>query len=107
MCCTEPMHFILPATIMPIFVERAYASSMEWVVSITEDRLRLVVILEITDHMNLLALGSIPVEGSSKNTIGGFPNMAHATDNYLLLPPLKVPDNTPSNCIRSISTSFY
>jgi hypothetical protein len=54
---------------------------MEWVVRITDERLRLVVIFEITDHMNLLAFGSIPVEGSSKNTIGGFPNIAQATDN--------------------------
>lgn len=30
-------------------------------------------ILEITDHMNLRASGSIPVEGSSKKTIEGLP----------------------------------
>ena len=61
-------------------------------VRITEERFLFVVILEITDHMNLLALGSIPVDGSSKNKIGGFPSIAQATDNLRLLPPLKVPE---------------
>jgi hypothetical protein len=46
-----------------------------------------VAILEITFHINLLASGSIPVDGSSKNTIGGFPIIAIATDNFLLFPP--------------------
>jgi len=41
----------------------------------------------MTFHINLRAPGSIPVEGSSKNTIGGFPNMAIATESFLLLPP--------------------
>ena len=44
-------------------------------------------ILDITFHMNLLASGSIPVDGSSRNTIGGLPIIAIATDNFLLLPP--------------------
>ncbi len=43
--------------------------------------------------MNLLAFGSIPVDGSSKNIILGFPIIAIATDNFLLLPPESVPDN--------------
>ena len=42
--------------------------------------------------MNLRASGSIPVEGSSNNTIGGFPNIEIATDNFLLFPP----DNLPA-----------
>jgi len=37
--------------------------------------------------MNLLASGSIPAEGSSKNITGGFPIRARATYNFLLFPP--------------------
>jgi hypothetical protein len=44
----------------------------------------------MTDHINLLAYGSIPADGSSKNIMGGLPNKAIATDNFLLLPPDKV-----------------
>ena len=55
--------------------------------------LRSVATLAITFHMNLLALGSMPVEGSSKKTILGFPIMAIATDSFLLFPPERVPDN--------------
>jgi hypothetical protein len=39
------------------------------------------------DHINLLALGSTPVLGSSKKTIGGFPIIARATESFLLFPP--------------------
>jgi len=49
--------------------------------------------LEITFHINLRALGSIPVEGSSKKMILGFPIMAIATDSFLLFPPDKVPES--------------
>lgn len=42
----------------------------------------------ITFHIYLLARGSIPVEGSSKNTIGGLPIIATASDNLRLFPPL-------------------
>ena len=38
-----------------------------------EDFFLSVEILEITDHMNRRASGSIPVEGSSKKTIEGLP----------------------------------
>ncbi len=48
---------------------------------------------EITDHMNLLEIGSIPVDGSSNNTIDGLPINAIARDNFLLFPPDKVPAN--------------
>ena len=72
---------------MAIFVERASASSIEWVVSMIEDYLRSVAIRDITFHMNLLASGSIPVEGSSKNTMGGLPIIAIATLSFLLFPP--------------------
>jgi hypothetical protein len=37
--------------------------------------------------MNLLAYGSTPVDGSSKNIKGGLPISAIATDNFLLFPP--------------------
>lgn len=57
-----------------------------------DDYLRSVAILEMTFHINLLASGSIPVEGSSKKTIGGFPIIAIATLNFLLFPPDNVPD---------------
>lgn len=44
-------------------------------------------IFEMMFHMNLLAYGSTPVEGSSKKTKGGLPIKAIATDNFLLFPP--------------------
>ena len=53
-------------------------------------------------HKNLLAIGSTPVLGSSKNYILGPPINALLTHNFLLFPP----DNRPaylyiysSNCI--------
>ena len=71
-----------------------------------------VAIYDITFHMNLLALGSIPVEGSSKNKILGFPIMAIATESFLLLPPDKVPESLCSyfykfNCLIFYVTNFY
>ena len=48
---------------------------------------------DITFHMNLLASGSIPVDGSSKKIVFGFPwiknkpKVAIAVDNFLLFPP--------------------
>jgi len=41
-------------------------------------------------HINLFALGSTPVEGSSKKINGGLPIMAIATESFLLLPPERV-----------------
>ena len=41
--------------------------------------------------MNLLASGSIPVEGSSNNTIGGLHKNEIATVNLRLFPPDKRP----------------
>ena len=78
---------------IPNLVDNAYASSIEWVVRITVDCFFSVEILDMTFHINRLAFGSIPVEGSSKNMILGFPIIAIATDNFLLLPPDRVPDN--------------
>lgn len=87
------MHLKLPLTIMPSLVDRASASSIECVVRMTVDCFLSVDILEITFHMNLLALGSMPVDGSSKNIMPGFPIIAIATDSFLLLPPESVPDS--------------
>lgn len=42
----------------------------------------------IAFHTKRLVTGSIPVVGSSRNTIGGRPTKAIAVLNFLLLPPL-------------------
>ena len=78
---------------MPKRVDKASASYIEWVVKMMVDCFFYEAILEMIFHINLLALGSIPVDGSSKNMILGFPIIAIATDSFLLLPPDKVPDN--------------
>ena len=78
---------------IPNFVDKAYAYSIEWVVNIIVDCFFSDAILEIIFHINLLAFGSIPVEGSSKKIILGFPIIAIATDSFLLFPPDSVPDN--------------
>ncbi len=78
---------------IPNFVDKAYAYSIECVVNIMVDCFFSDAILEIIFHINLLALGSIPVEGSSKKIILGFPIIAIATDSFLLFPPDSVPDN--------------
>jgi len=38
-------------------------------------------------HINLLAAGSIPADGSSNKTTNGFPSMAIAVYSFLLFPP--------------------
>lgn len=63
-------------------------------------------------HINLLATGSIPVHGSSKNTIDGSPIVAIATDNFLLLPPDKLPaillsKSIQSNCLILLFTTSF
>lgn len=63
-------------------------------------------ILEIIFHMNLLAFGSIPVDGSSKKMMLGFPIIAMATESFLLLPPDKVPESLSSYSSRFISLIF-
>jgi hypothetical protein len=52
-----------------------------------------VAILDITFHINLRALGSIPVDGSSRKIILGLPIMAIATESFLLFPPESVPES--------------
>jgi len=41
-------------------------------------------------HKNLFAIGSNPVEGSSKNPIFGEPIRELATHSFLLFPPLRL-----------------
>jgi hypothetical protein len=95
-----------PFTIIPSLVDKASAYYIECVVKITVDCFFSVEILEITFHMNLRALGSIPVDGSSKKMMLGFPIMAIATDNFLLLPPESVPDSLFSYSSKFISFIF-
>ena len=87
------MHLKFPPTMIPSLVDRASASSIEWVVKIMVDFFFSVAILDMTLHMNLLALGSIPVEGSSRKIIPGFPIIAIATESFLLFPPERVPES--------------
>jgi hypothetical protein len=104
MCWGVPMHWKLPLTMMASRVASASASSMECVVRMIVDYFRSVAIFEITFHMNRLALGSMPVEGSSRKMIFGLPIMAMATDSFRLLPPDSVPD---SLCSYSSKFSYF
>ena len=65
-------------------MHKASASSIEWVVKTIQDYFFYVATLEITSHINLLATGSIPVDGSSKNITFGLPKLY----NYYLTLPL-------------------
>jgi len=87
---------------IPILVDNASASSIEWVVRTIDDCFLRVATLLMTVHMNLLAYGSIPVDGSSKKIIGGLPNIAIATDNFLLFPPDKFILRLSTYCVRFI-----
>lgn len=91
---------------MAIFVDKASASSIEWVVKMIELYFLFVDNLEITFHIYLLALGSIPVEGSSKKHMGGLPSIAMATESFRLFPPEYVPAQTFLNGVNSISSIF-
>lgn len=57
-------------TIMPMLLQRLSASSMLCVVRITEHSLSVVVIRLMISHMNRLAMGSIPVDGSCEKGQG-------------------------------------
>ena len=57
-------------------------------------------------HINRLADGSTPVEGSSKNINGGLPIIAIETESFLLLPPDKLHALEFSNSIKSISAIY-
>jgi len=82
------MHLREPPTYIAILLHNPWASSIEWVVRIIEDNFLSDEILSIIYHIHLLASGSIPADGSSKNITGGFPIRAIATLSFRLLPPL-------------------
>ena len=95
-----PIHLKLPLTIIASLDDKASAYYIEWVVNNTVECFFYVDILDITLHINLLAFGSIPVDGSSKKIMLGFPIIAIATDNFLLFPPDKEPDSLCSCLIN-------
>lgn len=87
MCWGVPKHLkIPPLTMMPILVQRNSASSIRCEVSSTADDFCTEIFFTIY-HMNLLASGSIPADGSSSKMIGGLPIMAIPTESFRLLPP--------------------
>ena len=95
---------------MPIFVDKASASSIECVVKITALFLSRCDIFSTTDHMKRRASGSMPAEGSSKRIIGGLPTMATATYNFLFHPPDRVPEGdflwgSSLSCLMQSSTT--
>lgn len=77
---------------MTNLVERASASSIEWVVRMIVDCLFYVATEEITFHINRRAAGSIPVDGSSRKRILGSPIIAQATESLRLFPPESFPE---------------
>jgi hypothetical protein len=95
------MHLNSPFTIIAKRVDKASAYYIEWVLNIIEVYFFSSAKPDITFHINLFAFGSIPVEGSSKNRIYGFPITAIAKDNFLLFPPDKVPDSLSLYNVRS------
>jgi len=88
---------------IPNLVESASASSIECVVKTTALCFLWDEILDMMFHMNLFAFGSIPVDGSSRNTIGGLPIIAIATQSFHLLPPESLVASTFSYSERFIS----
>jgi len=69
-------------------VHKLSASFIEWVVKIIELFLNFKLYVSVFQR-NLFAIGSKPVDGSSKNYIFGPPISAKLTLNFLLFPPLK------------------
>ena len=100
------MHWKFPFTMIPNREDRASASSIECVVRMTVAFFFSVATLDMTFHINLLAFGSMPVEGSSKKMMRGLPIIAMATDSFRLLPPERVPDSLSSYYVRFISVIF-
>mmetsp|Transcript_81467 Transcript_81467/g.216216 ORF Transcript_81467/g.216216 Transcript_81467/m.216216 type:complete len:211 (-) Transcript_81467:820-1452(-) len=90
-CCGEPKQRNWPEHWIPMRVHKASASSMECVVRTTALELRLIATVWITSHMRRRARGSMPAEGSSKNTTSGSPMSAMAVESLRLLPPLSWP----------------
>lgn len=102
-----PTQWKSPPSIIPSLVERASASSIECVVRITDEFFFYGPSYEIIFHIKRRPYGSIPVEGSSKSNICGFPMMAQAKESLLLLPPDKLPERAFSNCVKRNSDIIY
>ena len=86
-----PIHYICPSIIIAILLERASASSIEWVFKRMEQQGWSSLYFNIACHIFRFESGSIPVEGSSKSRIIGFPIKAMAIDSLRLVPPEYVP----------------
>ena len=82
-----PTHANDPADIIATRSHNKSASSMKCVVNMIV--LPVCARFRMTSHMNLREYGSIPLVGSSRNTIDGSPINAHANDNFLFIPPDK------------------
>ena len=100
------MHLKFPSTMITKREDSASASSIEWVVRIIVDCFSSVDIFDMTLHINLFALGSIPVDGSSMNMIGGLPIIAIATDSLRLFPPERFLERVLSYISKSSSLIF-
>ena len=72
---------------MPILSHSPSASGREWVVNTIPPSLILILFCKVVQR-NFLAIGSMPLEGSSKNYKVGFPINASVVHNFLLFPPL-------------------
>mmetsp|Transcript_82994 Transcript_82994/g.165684 ORF Transcript_82994/g.165684 Transcript_82994/m.165684 type:complete len:202 (+) Transcript_82994:403-1008(+) len=96
-CCWEPKQRILPHRMMPMRVQSASHSSIECDVSTIEcfDRSRV-----MRSHMRRRATGSMPEEGSSRNTTAGDPTRATARESLRLLPPDKEPESRSACGVR-------
>mmetsp|Transcript_41471 Transcript_41471/g.71940 ORF Transcript_41471/g.71940 Transcript_41471/m.71940 type:complete len:223 (+) Transcript_41471:536-1204(+) len=105
-CCAGPKQRNRPFTMTPIREQRASASSIECVVRITLQAASSAVIRAITFHMNRLATGSMPVLGSSRNTIEGSPTVATATLSLRLFPPERLPAVLCSKSFKSSCTNL-
>lgn len=92
MSYTDPYTLILPLAIIPTLLHRASISSIVCDVITIEVFLLTLDILVMIFHNDFLASGSIPVLGSSRNTINGYPITAIHNDNFHLLPPENVCD---------------
>jgi len=85
-----PMQYIWPFIKKAILSHKLSASSIVWVVNTTELYLNYTPNFRVRQR-NLLAIGSTPVLGSSKNYIPGPPISASLTQSFLLLPPESLP----------------
>lgn len=84
-CCALPIHRIRPRCMTANRVASASASSMLCVVSSTDDPFSLMLLMMF--HICRLASGSIPADGSSRNTTSALPHMETAVISLRLFPP--------------------